>query len=531
MESMLQLFQFKNLFNETIIFKRDESISEHLMRFEKQMDLLKIDEKYKTNFLINSLDNDCQYELFSLMEYSQNSENYEWITTALRKLFDHKQSKVSPLAKLMRIKQLANQSTRDFLTQIRINGFKLYGETDQAVREKAMIKAFINGLVDREVANAAATMEFNTLEECYKAVKKENKPSQSMNCYNINAAGDGSKDNMELMQVINVLKNQVKYLINEINQLKRNSYKSNTKTDKIKAGIKKDYKKFICYNCNREGHMANECRNEAYCVNCKVYGHNLRGCRRRFVGVKQLDRVSEASIEQEEICNDESESLQNDETTSLFCLEQEPEKQSFERVSNLTLKAKPNNKSKKSNKIYCTYNNEINLWHNYINGNSKKPPLTYANALKSTKKNKPIVKSFLGHEVHDVFLDSGAELNVINTDLANDLIRSKKGVKYSTKTQLMRCANGTNMSSKGKIKVPMSFVPGKFEDVIFNVVDNMQPNILCGIRQMKKSNILVDAPNNCAWIDELKVNFSNPIYPPTTCINSENELSRPLSRA
>ena len=97
MESMLQFLQFKSVFNDSNAFRKENCISEHLTKFEKQMKLLKADKKDQVNFLINSFDSDCHYELFAHKDYSQKAKGYNWILSTIKKLFDEKQSTTSHL--------------------------------------------------------------------------------------------------------------------------------------------------------------------------------------------------------------------------------------------------------------------------------------------------------------------------------------------------------------------------------------------------------------------------------------------------
>jgi len=55
-----------------------------------------------------------------LSDFNNEKNNFTWIKKSVIDLFGSKQSKVSSLATLLKIKQLSGQSLRDFLSSIRI---------------------------------------------------------------------------------------------------------------------------------------------------------------------------------------------------------------------------------------------------------------------------------------------------------------------------------------------------------------------------------------------------------------------------
>lgn len=58
----------------------------------------------------------------------KSANDYEWITTKLRELFQPKEMEISSLIKLFSCRQTVNQSTREILAEIRRLGSRLSKE-------------------------------------------------------------------------------------------------------------------------------------------------------------------------------------------------------------------------------------------------------------------------------------------------------------------------------------------------------------------------------------------------------------------
>ena len=69
-----------------------------------------------------------------------------WLKESLTELLGKKNSKVSSLTNLLKIKQLTGQSLREFLSAIRIEIQKLFFDKHPYERESIIVMEFINGL-------------------------------------------------------------------------------------------------------------------------------------------------------------------------------------------------------------------------------------------------------------------------------------------------------------------------------------------------------------------------------------------------
>jgi len=515
-------------------FKRGDNVEEFLSTFDQQCKLTEVKEKNKTNLLVNSLDADVQYELFSLLDYKDNADDYSWVSKTLQLLFGVKKTKISPLANLLQVRQQPGQTTREFVSQIRIQGFKTFGDSDPQNREKAMVTAFLNGLLNQSVAKAAATVDFKSLDECFKAVKKDtgnNSPTAEGDFCLIQKT-ENSGLLQELVNTVTFLKNQVSYLITVVNKGQLSKDKS-VKNNSFRNPINRTPNKITCFNCNKQGHYANNCTNRPFCINCNKAGHNLRTCKTRNQTLHQIE--GERYRDNASINEDYSDNGEISDEIHQVCMvqvEKTPDIKSIatpvKQVNNKSIaQVNKNMNSQKQSKR--TYPDEIIQWSNFIEGKGKKPVNTFATAVKSTIKiNKPIITATIENERKNIFLDSGAELNVISSEVASKLIKSNNKIRHNTTSRNLKCANGTTMSSLGKIELNISLVPGKFEKMIFDIVPKISPSILLGIRQLKKSNININANKNLAIVSGFEIPFSSKIYSPTTF--SGNGASQPLRR-
>ena len=130
-------------------------------------------------------------------------------------------------------------------------------------------------------------MQFNTLEDCFKAVKKDTtnyRPTAEGDFCIVQKESDNSMLK-ELMQTVAVLNSQVSYLVAVINKDKSRNVNAPPPNNFLKAN-----KSIKCFNCNKLGHYASSCTNTPFCINCDKRGHNLRSCKNRNKVVRQLER-------------------------------------------------------------------------------------------------------------------------------------------------------------------------------------------------------------------------------------------------
>jgi hypothetical protein len=88
-------------------------------------------------------------------------------------------------------------------------------------------------------------------------------------------------------------------------------------------------------------------------------------------------------------------------------------------------------------------------WTDYILGRSGKPCMYQLTLISESHsepaKIKPVVWGRCGNGKTKIFIDSGAELNVIDGDLFNQLLKKQVPVKSIPSTSTIACANGSKM--------------------------------------------------------------------------------------
>ena len=173
----------------------------------------------------------------------------------------------------------------------------------------------------------------------------------------------------------------------------------------------------------------------------------------------------------------------------------------------------------------------VNLWSNFINGNGAKPkeqlvnrkyPATLISCTNSEPaRNKPVVGGFCEGMKATVFLDSGAEMNVVDHEYWSGLQKTDNNIKLIPSVSQIKCANGITMNVMGYTHLRLEIGSVKVTQR-FTVVKNMFPKILVGIRTMKTMNIVLHPNDNCVYVGNgVPVPFLSIIEPQSTS-SSEN---------
>ena len=165
-------------------FYGSKSIVSHLMSVQEKLDELDLPNKQQADFLLATLHEDVKFELRSMPDYSTNKNDYQWLKEILTKEYEMKVSQVSSFLSLMDIKQNPKQTLREYLSTVRVEGFKLLSHETPKRREELLLATFINGLENSQFTKALRHLKPDSLEEAYEMIKKEcqvtiNKPLYS----------------------------------------------------------------------------------------------------------------------------------------------------------------------------------------------------------------------------------------------------------------------------------------------------------------------------------------------------------------
>ena len=153
---------------------KPSNIKAHTEEMEKFYKAKKItDDDTKVSVLLNSISEEMRLEICCQVGFEANETNYEWIKNKLIEVFHQKESEITPLIKLYSIKQRSNQTLRDFLSEVRIEGYKLLKDVNATEREKYLLDVFAKGLRNKEVRAALNVHKVGSLDDAYKLIKKK----------------------------------------------------------------------------------------------------------------------------------------------------------------------------------------------------------------------------------------------------------------------------------------------------------------------------------------------------------------------
>ena len=294
---LLESLFHRLLYRDTVGLPRQcvvgDDMKRHLEKMEKYFKSCgMVDEETKTTVLLNSIEEDMQMELCGLLEFHAHQHDYGWVAAKLVELYHPKQSEISAYIKLFSHKQKRDQSTREFLSEIRREGYRLLKELKPEDREEKMIAAFCGGLYmyNEDVRKALSHREIKTLEEAYNLIKQEKNTDEEYVLRRM-LPNDASQPTE-----IEKLWNQVAMMQKQLNHLI-----SIVQSDKANANTKRSYAQVVMTSGNgverddanvpirKPEREKNNARNnyrqvrpnprmDSRCYNCKDRRHLARNC-------------------------------------------------------------------------------------------------------------------------------------------------------------------------------------------------------------------------------------------------------------
>ena len=438
------------------------------------------DDDAKLGILLSSLDDFVQSELFCQPDYTAEKDN-DWVVNKLIVLFGEHTSTITPLMKLLNVKQDFGQSIRDFVSDLRVAAYRYMKQVCVEDREKHILEAFIAGLLDKNIANALRSLRPNSLQEAFELSRKEEKrlPAEDVHVRAMPAEQD----------VITSMKYEIASLKKQVHALHLLMSKPLVQPRPTVARTRPDAQRptnqqQICYNCQGAGHFARECRNRTVCrfcglhhrsVDCKISGGRTRNAQNTF---RRLDdEVEELDHAQEEVSNISD--PVPDAAGDFFVLASKRSMQKKKQYSEKRLVAESN----------------ASRWADYVDGKVRRPMTVISENHSEVAANKPIVRGKLQGIQGKFFLDTGANINVIDKTLFDKLAKCS-GVTLRSKPLSIRCANGTFLNCIGTAFLNVAF--GHTNVFIeFKVVASIFPKVFLGIRALKKLNANIDLRGNC----------------------------------
>ena len=497
--SNLQKMEMKELKK----YRSGKDIKQHIQKVEMKFDDIKIGETEKASCLIETLENRVRNELYTQPDFKDNKKDYQWIKAKLKDLFKEKQSPVNPVIEFLKLKQQPQQKLREFVSDIRNKAWKTMSDEDDEKREELCVMAFIKGMLNKKCSLALEQLKPKTLDEAYKMVKREHSEPQEDEV--IRFVSNGDSRNMEIQMAalakeVRELRILVLKLTNAQNFRPQNIKNVPARPFTYATAIKnhrgfnsapvKEKHPIMCYNCNETGHIARECRNPPVCRYCKESGHLIQNCTKTtkfqpkpIRHFENLENVSEP---------DTMDLLDED-----VGINSEENKESFGHLAVIE-KIKPR----------VHYPKIVENWSNYVNGHCEKPRKSLLETKTVISKshlefaaNKPIVSCKIKNFDKNILFDSGAENNVIDASFAQKL-----DLRILSKAGMMRCANGSPLAIKGYtaccVKIGHQSINCKF-----TVVDNIFPNVIIGLKTMKRENIVINPAKDCIFVKGSQAQF------------------------
>ena len=525
-EKLLLTSVQKNELKEIKKYKSGKNIKQHLQKIDTKLDEMKICEKEKATFLIDSLEKRAQNELYSLPQFKANKCNYEWIKETLKDLFHVKVSDVNPLMELLNLKQQPKQRIRDFLSDVRIKAWKLMSDEGSDKREEYSIMAFANGLLNKKCQLALKQLNPQTLDEAYKMIKRDDILELDED-ENLRLLSPVKQDSLE--KTIALLTKEISDLKLQVNKLSQSISYSNKRAPYAAVlsnphypqkpfqqmvnrvaerpignrqnGMQNSRLNPLCYNCNNFGHIARQCTYPVICRYCKESGHSIQNCVRRPMRQNNVPKMRHFAP---------FDKVSEPDTMDL--IDDLPPNGSEENEAALPQISIINNSTKpefvRQQQKAVSYPHDVINWSAYINGQGKQPkkPLHQAKTVISKSNgefaaNKPVVPCKVENVSKNVLFDSGSECNVID-----EAFHRRLGLKLWKKHGNMRCANGSPLEIVGYTLVKLD-VGGKTFICKFTVVREIFPNVIVGLRTMKKEHICIKPAEDCIFINSVKVNF------------------------
>lgn len=548
---MLELLVGKLLRKDVILpprtFRRGQCIESHLQKLERYLKAMDIaDVEGKTAILLNSLDEDIASEVLAQPLASHYGEDYEWICETLRNLHKRNDTEVSHLIFLLGLKQKTNQNAEQYANELRIEAYKRMGQADAALKEKLILEAFVRGLRDPRVATAVAVLAPNTLEAAVKLAKAEARPEERAS--DVRVLRSDSHSELEALRVqMSALQRQVDAILSILQQKgpqypprtngqypagpPRRSYAQVAGTQGNQVNSRPVQQRGIpqrvprqgeqrpgnnpigatgrgptqpmapatmprqCYHCHAEGHIARQCP-ERQCYKCNGYGHLSYDCgylRQMWGESSDIDALSSGTTDAEDLEHPE-------EAVVAVC-------NTVNKSSRPVMKVK---RMSAEEQLACR-------WSEYVKGNAarpKAPKTLISESRPETAANKPIVRGKCGGQDAKLFLDTGADANVMDSAFFQQLQAINPSLQLVASKQKIRCANGEAMTSRGQAYVDITLA-GATRMAKFTVVDNLFPKVIIGMRTMKAMKLVVNPSRDCAVIGVDRIPFMSRVIPPS----------------
>lgn len=485
-------------------FKRGKNLEKHLKLVEEKIQELNIHANEKAKFLLKTLDENIRLELKAFPNFK---EDFDWLVETLKEVYGQTASPVSLCVSLLNVRQRSGQMIQDFISEIRITAMRLFPDENPVTREKVMLMTFMEGLKNQKHAAILRQLNPSSLQEAYLLLKNEK--DDEYQCV--------MKVDSQVME-IQVLRRDLNSALQRIRVLE-------TKMEqRISGKTEKQTRTIQCFRCKKTGHIKRNCQAILKCDICNRENHLAENCFfNKNKKVRNIENESVNSIRTDEIeergdvfsedfedekCNNDERNESNDAYIISHLSHPQREKR----------KTACNSKNKKYPKDVC-------VWNDYISGTTKRPrrplkrqssPTLISNSRPEKARNKPVIPAVVeGHFGKNVFMDSGCECNIIDNSFLGKVSRVNSQIKMlKSSGGNLACANGSPMKIIGFTVLNLKIGP-KTMRLKFTVVESIFPNVIIGIRTMKKERISIIPAWDCVKVENASVPFVSKIVSPS----------------
>lgn len=548
------------------LFYKGQCVENHLEAVERYINAASVSSnKAKSSALLHSLEEAVQLSVFSQPDYHGNECDYMWLCYTLKRLYGRKDDALSVRVHLLSVLQANGQSPSEYASALRVEAYNRWLRGDPEEKETFLLKAFLHGLENKRTATAIKALKPRNLEEAVKYAQRlfqeegqrdtgtatgerlrmvketghrNGAHAQPQRLFQEEGQRDVEATGDRLLLEVNVvrqLQQQVAELLKKVSSLER--MLQNARTDQshevkelvnYNRGNKHQYvnhattprKPIKCFNCDKEGHIARDCPKP----------RNRRPQNRRPFLRQVKNEPSIALSEELDNASRCGTDEANDETETCCVLTYSHPHQTH------PFNARQAEKEKNKASFYTGSKQEqetAQAWTEFITGEKKKPKTETARAEyqhtlishnhSELARNKPVVVGKCAGVKTKIFIDSGAEMNVIDADFLNDLkISQKAPVKFMPAASTIQCANGSRMVVTGHAILSIQIGNAKVEQK-FMVVKRIFPKVIIGLRTMKTMSIAIDAKNDGIVVDDrIRVPFLSRTVPESVAQGNGN---------
>lgn len=563
LESLLQKLIQKDTLGVPQPCSKNDNIKTHIEKIEQYFKACGIsNEESKITILLNSLTDEMRFELCCMIEFKDNEDSYPWIKEKLLELFHPKESEITPLIRLYGCKQKSDQSLREYLSEIRVEGYKLLRNMNPQDREKHLIDAFKRGLRSEQLQFALNSVRVETLDEAYRLVKKEKRTNDDVFIRKVGLGHEQPtcSDIEKLQNQMSVLQKQLTYIVRILEGQQKPTYAEKARVPVGRAenrvsniANRREIPQNIynqrntpyrrqeiqCYRCEGWGHIARFCP-KMNCRTCGQSGHIARYCTQK-IRSRQFRRMC---IDDDEQWENDSMSIQDNSSESSVENQELPEKEepldttvralTIQRDSNKQRqcqKGRSNKRIKEPRTMKKQYPEDIEDLCDYVEGRKSwrsvrfnKAETLISQSHSEKGRNKPLVHGKCEGRKEKLFLDTGADISVIDYDYVEKLVGVDKITRNSNK--FIKCANNSRMNIEGSVELRID-VAGKEKICKFWAVKQLFPKIIIGIRALKDLGMSMDLAQQCVWIQGVRVPFLSSIQSQSVCNRNSGNGKEP----